>query len=283
MSDAEVTRSSSSGGVRWKAAWDEADSALACLQVGSLKQAGWHLTRSRWILDGDNDSPPEEPELLTETNPAGGAGDRTGGADLTVAARLRAHVRQLRAHGDSAAAAGEVGVSGFMDSLGKRERVVVGAAFLVALALASLLHKDSGDPGAEPEPRPGRQAAAPANLKLTMQEVRQRFAPGTTDHRTAGYRFTERVVIKLDRLAPALTMSVALFNTDIYRVTLSRKGQPMHSFVLGPRVIPGGLCTYSIDLRGTDAVTGVDSLEVEGVDGEGVFELGPVSLMDWVK
>ncbi len=170
-----------------------------------------------------------------------------------------------------------------MDSLDKRGRILVGVAFLAALAVASLLHKDSRDPGAGPEGGRGGQAAAPAILKLTLAEMRQRFAPGATDHRTAGYRFTERVSIKLDRLAPALSMSVALFNTDIYRVTLSRKGEPMHSFVLGPRVIPGGLCTYFIDLRGTGAVTGVDTLEVEGVDGEGVFELGPVSLMDWVK
>ena len=258
---------------RAHAALAEGDAALVCLQVGSVTQASWHVERSERALAGRELSAAagseEEQTLEGLAHDQGLAGRRV------AAARLRRLMGELGALPDGAG----LNRPGWLDRLGRRGR----AGFILVLVLiagAMCLYRTELSQ-AEQSAMGGRRSTGGApRVRITLDALRTRYLGQPFSHLLKGIPFKEQAEVLLDRRRPVFKMKIALLNSQIYRVSLLLGGKVVHRYYLGPRTVPWGMCRYSVDLQHTATPAGVDRILVEGVDGEGDFELGPVELLD---
>ncbi len=258
----------------WRAAAAEADGALVCLQSGLPVQAAEHARRGLRLL---RDEAPEQAdergaEQLTRRLARGqGLAGR-----LAARRELRRLMRELRRHPGRREQAGP----GALDRLQGRQRLVAAGVFMALVVLMALW--DSG-PAAPEERSVGGvlRAGGPELLELTLDQVQAKLPPGPFSHLAEGFRFREQVTITLGAPKPMYALTIGLRNAMIHRVSLWRGDRLVHRFYLGPRAVPIGLFKYELDLAGTDAQKGVDRIVVHGVEGEGTFELGQVTIEDW--
>lgn len=257
----------SSEAVAWRRALQEADGALVCLQAGWVQQATAHLARGEAALTGQGvDEPALEMGQGTD-----GWRDR-----LAARRRLRALTRALARHPHCAAAIPQSPP----DRLGRHDRIKALAGGLGFVILVLLFHPDT----APPEQRSVGAIspdASTARVSLTLDELKARFPDGVFSHMSHGVRFGQQVEVRLGASTPLFKLNISLRNSMIHRVTLLHGEIVRHSFLLGPRAIPVGLLDYEVDLRETAAPRGVDTIRVQGVDGDGSFELGPIRFKDW--
>ena len=264
---AEQTRPADSPGVA--AAQREADSALVCLQAGCVQQAAAHLDRGEATLAGQELEGSALEQALRDTG--------RGGSSRAVRRRLARLTRALGRHPDHPAGMPRA----WPDHLDRRGRIVALAGAVIFMIGALLLRPGPG-PAEERAVVGMLPPARHAHIKLTEAEIKARFPGGHFNHLSRGFTFGQRAEVKLTRTLPVYVLDIALRNAMIHRVTLLHRGKVRHSFMLGPRAIPGGLMNFQLDLRRTSAVEGVDTIVVEGLDGDGAFELGPVQIKDWL-
>ena len=257
----------SSGSLAWHRALQEADSALVCLQAGCVQQAVAHLMRGEAALAGEvADDPPLESVQGTPS-----WRDR-----LEAQRRLRALTRAL-VHDPGHA---EATPQAPPDRLNRQGRIKALAGSLGIIALVLLFRPDTPPPeersagGTLPE-------ASSASRVITYKELMAHFPNTTFSHLMPGVRFGKQVEVRLSKATPVYQLNIILRNAMIHRVILKHGEVVKHSFLLGPRAIPVGMLEYDVDLRKSRAPHGVDTIVVQGVDGDGAFKLGPIRIKDW--
>ena len=159
-------------------------------------------------------------------------------------------------------------------------RRVAGWGSLSALLGLAVLLALSGGYGPPPEPGPRELIRAdrlPTDRALTLSELQGRFASGQPHFTAQGIRFRREVKITLPRVRRIGRMTIALYHSGIYRITLALGGAEATSFLLGPRMLPIGLCSYTVEVCGAQRGCEIDTITVTGVDDNYFFELGPIT------
>ena len=258
--------------VAWCRAQREADSALVCLQSGCAQQALVHVISAERLLVMVDPEPPPGEEMAQETV----EWNNSLRNRWALQRRLGRLTRTLSHHSARAEASPRTPI----DRLDRKGRKLAIIGALIFMLLVALLRPDPGPP----EQRAAGAVLPPASvarLVLSSKELQARFPGGAFSHRSAGFRFGEQVEVRLGQAKPMYLLNITLRNAMIHRVTLLHGGVVRHRFLLGPRAIPVGLMEYVVDLRHTHAPRGVDTIVVDGVDGDGAYELGPIRIKDW--
>ena len=246
----------------------EADSALVCLQAGRLPQATSHLARGEAVLEGRS---LEESDI----GEAVAAGKR-GAGGRAIRRRLARLNRALNRHPAKAALA----PSSPLDGLKRRGRVVA-AACAILLVLGGLLFR--AEPGAVELRSAGAilPVARQARIKLTEAQVLARFPNGHFRPMDTGFTFGEEAEVRLTETRPVYLLKIVVRSAMIQRIKLLHRGEVRYRFLLGPRIVPLGLMEFKVDLSGTRATEGVDTILIQGIDGDGAFALGPIWTRDY--
>lgn len=266
----QAQRAPTQEALRLAAALREADSALVCLQAGCAQQAAAHVSRGEASLAGER-------EMLKDAGMEQALGEaKTAGSPSAARRRLARLTRALARHPGRPAGTPRA----WPDHLDRRGRIIALAGAALFMIGALLLRPGQG-PAEERSVVGILPPAKKANIKLTEAELKARFADGHFNHLSRGFTFGERAEVRLAKTTPVYVLDIGLRNAMIHRVTLLHRGVARHSFVLGPRAIPVGLMNFHVILKGTTTTEGVDTIVIQGLDGDGAFELGPIKIMDW--
>ncbi len=122
----------------------------------------------------------------------------------------------------------------------------------------------------------------PGVAEVTLEQLQKRFPAGAASFSQEGLRFREEVRVTLGEPRRICLVKVALYNSGIYRLKLLRRGEELRSFILGPRMLPIGLCPYAVDVCSGEVpwAAEIDQVVVQGVDDNYFYEMGFMTLRD---